>query len=364
MESYSTAPNVYNNQQSTASNVYNPSSYVPGYDPEHPAMDYQQTHYPAGYYNNNVDNPNFQYSGFRSSYDTSSRYTPYDQPEQYFKRKHEKKGKRTSEEKKDRKRDHYYRHKSHRSRKYYTDDDDNDDDDNYKNRYSYSRSEKRKPTEKDMLKQKTNTSSSDDTIKPITITDLDQNFFEEFNNKLKLQGHLLDRMVFPKIPMIINSNKKTLEIRDKRILWYFLGAYDSYKVHQYMEGQVVSPQNVLSLILDNDQERCKKMIDHALESIEKSDNSYDYLIHVSKNRMIHGIGDINVDDVCSEANVMKEPTASFYSSAEKETMDISNVGRKSCFLQMSSVEHKWYTLGFTFRNKIHLYKHQQQRNMN
>ena len=218
---------------------------------------------------------------------------------------------------------------------------------------------KRRPTEKEMLKQK----SYDNTIKPITITKLNQSFFEEFNNKLKLQGHLLDRLVFPKIPMVINSCKKTLEIRDKRVLWYFLGAYDSYKVHQYMDGKLVSPQNVFSLIVENDQDRCKKMIDHALKTIRESDNSYENLIHVSQNRMINDIGDINIDYVCLEANVIKEPTSSFYSSAEKETMNISSIGRKCCYLQMASVEHKWYTLGYTFRNKTHLYKHHQQKNV-
>jgi hypothetical protein len=303
----------YNNQ-------YNTLGGQTSYDP---AMDYYGSNYSHGYYNNS---PAFQQYG--ESYTPTSNYR-YLQPKQYepsmYYRKEERKNDR------------------HRSRRHYH------DDRSYHRRYEDHR-KYTEPSTKDKI-------SNGYTMKQITITGLDWSFFIEFYSKLRLQGQILNKLVFAEIPLIMNNTNKTIEIKDERVLWYLLGAYDSYKVHEYMEGNTVSPQNVLSLMKENDQIRCKEMIEKNLKLITKSHNSYKYLIHVSTNRMICNIDDICLDDVCLQASVMKEPTVSLYSSAENETRNMSNaVSRQCCYLQMASMEHKWYTLGYTFRNTVYLYK--------
>lgn len=320
----------YRNYSATPTAYYSPYNTQPqqqyqgtstGYNPEYPAMNY------SGYYNSNIDSSFFQQPSYREGFVHAPSYA-HSQPEEYTTRSYKIERKKRREEKRSRNRNEkYYTRKTHR--RHY---DDSGDDSN----------------------------GSVYVMKPVSITKVNWSFFNELNSKLKFQGQLLNRLVFAEMPMIVkivNSTKKTLEIRDIRILWYFLGAYDSYKVHQYMEGKKAFPQSVLSLIATNDQARCKEIVDRGLKAIKTSPNSYEHLIHVSKNRMITDVNDIDIDNVCLEASVMKQPTASFYSSAEKETINVSNVGKKCCFLQMASMEHKWYTLGYTFRNNTYLYKH-------
>lgn len=332
--------NTYN---SYYNNPYNtqPQDYPDGQTSYYPAMNYHGLHYSAGYYNNNIDNPVFQQSTTRSTYGDGFVPAPnynYSKPENYETRIHKKE----REKRRDRKRsrsderfdERYYRHHKHRYQPFYHD-----------------HSVKEKSTERFAKEVYA--------IKPITITGLHWPFFIELYSKIKLQGQILNKFVFTEIPLIINYTKKTIDIKDKRTLWYFWGAYDSYKAHEYIEGRSVSPQNVLSLMEKHDQTRCKEMIEKALKTVKKSHNSYEYLIHVSTNRMIKNIDDINLDDVCSQASVMKQPTVSLYSSAENETKNISNVSNQCCYLQMASMEQKWYTLGYTFRNTMYLYKHPQ-----